>query len=101
MKKREDIIITSADKGGALVVNDVKNYMNEANPQLSNGDHYRKLDHNPTTEHAALVENAIDALKLNGSLDERMAEQLKPRNPRTPRMYFLPKIHKPGNPDAR
>ena len=75
--------------------------MNEANRQLSNGDHYKKLDHNPTTEHAALVENTIDALKLNGSLDERMAEQLKPRNPRTPRMYLLPKIHKPGIRDAR
>ena len=72
--------------------------MDEANRQLSNDNHYKRLDHNPTTEHAALVENAIDALKLDGKLDEKTAEQLKPRNPRTLRMYLLPKIHKPGNP---
>ena len=28
----------SADKGGALVINDVENYMNEANRQVSNGE---------------------------------------------------------------
>ena len=98
LKKRSDIIITSADKGGALVINDVKSYMSEANRQLSNTDHYKKLDHNPTSENGALVENAIDTLRLGGSLDERTAKQLKPKNPRTPKLYFLPKIHKPGNP---
>ena len=38
LKKRDDIIITSADadKGGALVIKDVETYMNEANRQLSN-----------------------------------------------------------------
>ena len=36
LKKREDIIITNADKGGALVINDFETYMNEANRQLSN-----------------------------------------------------------------
>ena len=57
LKKRTDIIITSADKGGALVVNDVQSYIKEADRQLSNGDHYKKLDQNPTSENAALVEN--------------------------------------------
>ena len=98
LKKREDLIFTNADKGGALVINTVKAYMDEANRQLANSNHYEKLDHNPTSEHAALVENAIETLKLDGKLDEKIAEQLKPRNPRTPRMYLLPKIHKPGNP---
>ena len=98
LKKRTDIIITSADKGGALVINDVKSYMREANRQLSNEAHYQALNHNPTAENAALVENAIDTLRLDGSIDERTAEQLKPKNPRTPRLYFLPKIHKPDNP---
>ena len=98
LKEREDIVITNADKGGAIVISDVKEYVKEANRQLSNKDHYQKLQHNPTTEHAALVENAIDSLRLNGALDEKMAESLKPRNPKTPRLYLLPKVHKPGNP---
>ena len=98
LKGREDIVVTSADKGGAIVISDIVEYVKEANRQLSNKDHYCKLDHNQTLEHAALVENAIDSLKLNGHLDEKTAEKLKPHNPRTPRMYLLPKVHKPGNP---
>ena len=98
LKEREDIVITSADKGGALVISDVNDYVKEAERQLSKREHYHKMDHNPTTEHAALVENAIDTLKLNGQLEEKLAEKLKPHNPKTPRMYLLPKVHKPGNP---
>ena len=64
LKMRSDIIITSADKGGALVINNVESYLNEANRQLSNTDHYKELDHNPTSENGALVENAIDALYM-------------------------------------
>ena len=98
LKDRDDIIITKADKGGAVVINDVDNYIKEANRQLSNRNHYRKVKENPTSEHAALVENAIDGLRIDGILDEKMANKLKLRNLKTPKMYLLPKIHKPGNP---
>ena len=56
---------------------------------------------NPTDEHAALVSNAIDGLKQQELLDERTAKRLKPVNPNTPKLYFLPKVHKanvPGRP---
>ena len=33
--KRKDIVVTNADKGGALVIMDVEKYINEANRQLS------------------------------------------------------------------
>ena len=98
LKERDDIVITNADKGGAIVISDVQDYVKEANRQLSNKKHYQKLPTNPTTEHAALVENAIDSLRISGALDENMAEKLKPHNPKTPRLYLLPKVHKPGNP---
>ena len=35
-----DIIITKADKEGAVVVMDAKDYINEAHRQLNNKDHY-------------------------------------------------------------
>ena len=62
LKSMDDIIITRADKGGAVVVQDVKCYIKEAERQLGDKSFYRKLDHNPTSEHAALVSNAIDGL---------------------------------------
>ena len=87
-----------ADKGGAVVITDVDDYINEANRQLNDKRFYKKVDENPTGIHAALVDNAIDGLRLQGHLEEKMANQLKTNNPKTPRMYLLPKIHKPGNP---
>ena len=83
LKDSEDIVITNADKGGAIVISDVKDYVEEANRQLSNRNHYQKLPNNPTTEHAALVENAIDSLRISGALDENMANKLKPHHPKT------------------
>jgi hypothetical protein len=98
LKNRDDIVITKADKGGAVVINSVKDYIKEADRQLADKNFYKKLSHNPTSEHAALVDNAIDNLKLRGVLEEKTAEKLKTDNPKTPRFYLLPKIHKPNNP---
>ena len=98
LKNREDIVICNADKGGAVVISDVKEYIKEANRQLLDQNFYKKVPHNPTSENTALVNNAIDNLKNRGVLQEKMAEKLKTENPKTPRFYLLPKIHKPGNP---
>ena len=98
LKNRDDIVICKADKGGAVVINDVDKYIKEANRQLSDEKFYKKLPYNPTSEYAALVNNAIDNLKLQGKLEEKMAECLKTDKPKTPRFYLLPKIHKPNNP---
>ena len=61
-------------------------------------DFYKKLKENPTSVNAALVENALDDLKHKNLLEGKLAEKLKPVNPRTPQMYLLPKIHKANNP---
>ncbi len=98
LKNREDIVICNADKGGAVVISDVKDYVKEANRQLTDQSFYKKVSYNPTPEHAALVNNAIDQLKNRNILEEKMAEKLKTTNPKTPRLYLLPKIHKPNNP---
>ena len=90
LKNRENIVICRADKGGAVVITDVDDYVSEANRQLSDQRFYKKVEENPTSLHAVLVNNAIDNLKLNGHLEEKMAEQLKTSNPKTPRMYLHP-----------
>ena len=43
LKTRDDIIITRADKGGAVVIIDVEDYIKEANRQLENSTFYDKL----------------------------------------------------------
>ena len=41
LQEREDIVITKADKGGAVVIQDVKKYIEEANRQLSDKNFIR------------------------------------------------------------
>ena len=48
LREREDIIITKADKGGAVVFVDVKDYIKVAERQLNNTQNYRKLQEDPT-----------------------------------------------------
>ena len=98
LKSMDNVIITKADKGGAIVVQVVQNYIKEADRQLRDESFYKKVTKNPTSEHAALVSNAIDGLKHRKLIDEKTAEGLKPTNPSTPKLYLLPKIHKKDNP---
>ena len=44
------ILITQADKGGAIVMQDKCNYIAECQHQLSNEIHYKKLSYDPTQE---------------------------------------------------
>ena len=39
LKHREAIVVTNADKGGALVILDVKDYIKESERQLNNTEH--------------------------------------------------------------
>ena len=55
LSEREDIIITKADKGGAVVIVDVKDYMKEVERQLNNTENYRKLQQDPTATNLKLV----------------------------------------------
>ena len=46
-----DIIISNADKGGAAVIQDVKDYIKEAETQFNNNQYYKKLNTPPTNTH--------------------------------------------------
>ena len=98
LKRRDDLIITKADKGGAVVIMDVKDYISEANRQLEDTTFYKKLKENPTTIHGERINNTIDRFKTEGLLNEKVAEGLKSVEPRTSKFYLNPKIHKKGNP---
>ena len=98
LAKRTDIIICKADKGGATVILDVKDYIREANRQLDDRNFYRKLDTDPTENHRDLVNHAIDTLHKYKHLEEKLSTGLKLSIARTPQLYLLPKIHKAGNP---
>ena len=49
MVNRREIRISTADKGGAVVIQDTEAYIAEVKRQLSNNLHYKKLTTDPTT----------------------------------------------------
>ena len=98
LSEREDIIITKADKGGAVVIVDVKDYIKEAERQLNNTENYRKLHEDPTATNMKFVNDTIERFKKQKLINEKVAEGLKRNDPKTPKFYLRPKIHKEGNP---
>ena len=98
LSKRKDIIITNADKGGAVVIVDTNDCITKAERQLNDKDNYHILPQNPTSVNNNLVNQAIDRFKKEKLITDKTADGLKTSDPRTSRFYITPKIHKPGNP---
>ena len=98
---RNDIIITKADKGGAVVIIDVEDYVKEAEHQLSNKDGYKKLQYDPTQTHSRLVNDTITRFKNDKLITENIAKGLQVQQPETPKFYIRPKIQKQETPDAQ
>ena len=68
LAKGKDIIITSADKGGPVVIMDVEKYINKANHQLSDKRNYKALQEDPTLQHINLVKGTIGRFKKENLL---------------------------------
>ena len=97
LKKRTDIVILNADKGGAVVIQDVKDYINEANKQLSNKTFYQKTDRDLTHLHNKQINDTVTEFQRSNVLTNKVANMLKTDDPRTPKFYTIPKIHEPNN----
>ena len=76
LRKRDDIIITKADKGGAVVIVDVDDYVEEANRQLDNKEFYKKLTTDTTEINRIRVNRTIDELKSPHLLNEKITNEL-------------------------
>ena len=97
LRKRKDIVIKAADKGGALVVWRTDLYQKEALRQHSDTSFYQKVDKDLTSINQNTVKNTINELIAQQELPAS-AKNLIITTPRTSCIYFLPKIHKPNNP---
>ena len=99
------IRISKADKGGAVVVQDVSSYIDEAERQLGNRQNYQVLKTDPTVQIAKKSNAIVDKLFQSGHITEQTKKwaTLSPNLVRPQQFYHLPKIHKtlvnpPGRP---
>ena len=81
-----------------MVIQDIEAYITEANRQLGDTEFYQKEDKDLTPDHTLKVNEAITQLAAEKLIDEKTAKHLRPDNPKTPKFYMLPKVHKQNNP---
>ena len=100
LRRNEDIIISKPDKGNGIVLLDKVDYVRKMEQLLS--DKTRFLKDNKEKDLTQQVEKAItkllSSLKQRGIIDNNTYERLRPTGTIVPRLYGLPKTHKPGIP---
>ncbi|XP_073412618.1 uncharacterized protein [Dendrobates tinctorius] len=103
LKNNKSIIIKPADKGGAIVIQNFSDYMDEISRQLSDSSTYQKISRDPTPRIKLLIDEVLDRYLTLKTIDSKTVTFLKNSNPVIPVFYTLPKIHKsllkpPGRP---
>lgn len=103
LQNDKTIIIKSADKGGALVVQNTSDYRAEIERQLSNENYYRKLKGDPTRTFKDEIKQFLEVALSNGVISKKNFDFLYTKSPMIPVLYTLPKINKsiecpPGRP---
>ena len=97
-RANRDIVILSADKCGGTGVVSREDYVKESNRQLSNPSTYKVLNHDITNKVKKSVEELLVGMKKDNVIDQNFYLSLLPTSSVPGRLYFLPKVHKQGNP---
>jgi hypothetical protein len=103
LKQAKNIIIKPADKGSAVVIQNLDDYINEGIRQLSDAKFYVETPYDLTALHNEIINNLIDYLEEKQEISKKCSAYLRNNNPRTSQLYLLPKVHKkklpmPGRP---
>ena len=72
-----DIIITTEDKGGAVVIMETENDIKEANRQLADKSNYKTRQTDPALQHNKMVNDTLDQFKNENLLSIKTTEGLK------------------------
>ena len=94
----QDITIKPADKGGSIVIMNTNDYIQEARRQLSNPQHYKIMNTDPTNQYNRYIHHIIHQAWRLGIIDGTTKENLQTKNPKISSFYLWPKLHKPNNP---
>jgi len=83
-----------ADKGSAVVLMILEDYIQEADNQVQDERFYKQIREDLTNQHSAEILQILSSLLLTREITEKQFQFLNPIGSRTARFYFLPKIHK-------
>lgn len=94
LKKDNKIVVRSADKGGAVVLQNAVDYEMEISRQLNDLTFYEKLPSDPTYRLQARINSQLSHHLHNEEFDKNVFDFLITEHPVVPVFYTLPKVHK-------
>ena len=102
LKNGQSIVIQEVDKGSAVVMWDKKDYLMEAEKQLSCKETYEELSSDPSFL-IKTIHDALEKIRKRGNISSDILDYFNIENPKFGRFYLLPKIRKrmyeiPGRP---
>ncbi len=94
---KPDIVITNADEGSGIVIEDREKYIADGKEHLEDKNIYRMIDADPTLQLAKAINKYTSRMLDKGIIDSTTHSYLhfkQEQMPRTQQLYFLKKIHK-------
>ena len=98
MKTDENIVILPADKGRVTVVMDKTDYYDKMDTLVNDKQTYEELKRDPTPSLQRKLNSKLLDLKKTDVIDIQRYNRLRCRVPQPPKLYGLPKLHKPNIP---
>ena len=98
LKKNNNIVILPADKGRVTVVMDKTDYFDKMDALVNDKQTYEELKRDPTPALQRKLNSKILTLKKTDAIDTQRYYRLRCSVPQPPKLYGLPKLHKPGIP---
>ena len=98
LKTDQNIVILPADKGRVTVVMDKTDYNNKMDSLVTDKQTYEVLKRDPTPALQRKLNNKLLTLKKTDKIDFRRYNRLRCSVPQPPKLYGLPKLHKPNIP---
>ena len=90
----DTVIIKPADKGSAVVLQDVTDYIQEGHRQLSDRNFYHHVDHDLSSDHVSAIEDKVEDMHKKKEICKKVRDYLLNFPMRISRFYMLTKIHK-------
>ena len=97
LRKDQEKIILTANKGVSMVVLDKEEYIRKLEDLLKQNT-YRELVADPTNKYKNKLINLLKPIKSEGGMNNITYRRLCPTGAVSPKYYGLPKIHKVGVP---
>ena len=94
MSRDESIVITKADKGNAVVIQDKENYQMLVKELLEDSTKFKRLSEDVTLKRERALQNSLRELYNKGYIKKEVYQEIIPKGSRAGVMYGLPKIHK-------